>query len=451
MKKEDIGILTSIGVNADFINKIEKACEKAANEISQRVRELGNTPTDKAQGYFAEVWHAETFNVDATLNRMDTVVSELPKSNASLSADILVKENGRTVQEISSKYYQNAGASVNEQKGYENQERLIPSDQIEEAEKYADQKIAKDLATGRESRIDNAEKVKEVKERLTDRVKHDDAESEPLGRKESESMYKRTKRGEELDIRPQIEFSNIVEESLRSGAIAAGITISTALAPQIYNILVKRCQEGIWPQNSLQSIFQGTGSKAAEAGMRGSIATAITMSAKAGYLGQATRDLDPTMIGTMTFIAFEGAKDFSSYTNGELTGELFADSMMRKSISATAGAYGATLGQVLIPVPVVGAMVGAILGSIMAQQGYQFMEIVTESYFRSKEFEEIKQVNIRLADEWNSFISAYDQWKERRILYEIDKQRWQTKLQKSETVDRQLDLKIKEALEDSYE
>ena len=229
MKEEDIGIYTALGENADFLHRVNQACEKAANNIVQRVQEVGATPVPQAQGFFAEVWHSETFNVDTVLKRMKNVSAEIPKSNALKSPDIIVREDGKIVQEVSSKYYGNSGKpldrarqSVEAQKGYGDQQRLIPADQLEDAKTIADRKIAKDSDT----RPENARDLEEVRDKLTDRVKHGKAESQPLGRKESEAKFKETQKENQIEIQPQIDASKIVEESLRSGAIAAGITIA---------------------------------------------------------------------------------------------------------------------------------------------------------------------------------------------------------------------------------
>jgi hypothetical protein len=450
MKEKNIGIYTALGENADFVQRVDEACEKAASNIIQRVQEIGATPVPQAQGFFAEVWHSETFNADTVLKRMKGVWAEIPKSNALKSPDIIIKEDGKVMQELSAKYYgssgkplDRAGQSVNAQKGYGDQGRLIPADQHEDAKEFLKRKIAKDSI----NRPENSRDLQEVRDNLTDRAKHGKAESQTLGRKESEAKFKETKKENQIEIRPQIDASKIVEESLRSGAIAAGITISVAVAPRIYNTLVHRNRSGEWPPDVMQSIFQGTGKKTAESGLRGAVATSLTMSARAGFLGETLRTVDPTAIGTLTFIAFEGAKDFVKYKNGEMSGELLANGMMQKSVAATAGAYGATIGQVVIPVPIVGAMIGAMVGSIVAQNGYQFLDVVTEAYFRTRELEEMIQVNYLLANEWSVFVSSYDRWIENAAQFERERWIWDGRFNNNQIKNEFLNSQLREALE----
>jgi hypothetical protein len=135
-------------------------------------------------------------------------------------------------------------------------------------------------------------------------------------------------------------------------------------------------------------------------------------------LGQAARSASPTLIGTLTYLSIEAAKDTAKYRRGEIDGEQLADGMMRKSVVATVGAYGAGIGQVLIPIPIVGAMIGATLGSIVAGAGYQFLDTAAEAFFRSDQLRDLARITCALADEWDAFLRDYDRWKAARA--------WQT-------------------------
>ncbi len=448
MDKKSIGILSAAGENADFLYRVQAACDQAQENLIKRVAETGNMPIDKAQGFFAEAWHAETFNVDSVLKRMKNVSAEIMRSNSKNSVDIAVKENGKNVGNYSSKYYKSAQDSINAQKGYGEQSRLIPKDQLDEAKERISRQIQKDRASGRESRIANAEELESINEELTDRVKHNKVESQPLGRKESEQQTEAIRKGKDPVIQPQINTQKIIEESLRSGAIAAGITLSMTIAPRVYNDIVFRFQKGEWPKDSIKRILQGTKNSTVESGLRAAIATSITMSAKGGLLGETMRRIDPTTIGTLTFIAFEGAKDFTSYTNGYITGEELADSMMRKSLAATAGAYSAVIGQSIIPVPVVGAMIGAMIGSIIAQQGYHFMETLSEAYFRSTEFEQMKQVNVLISIEWDQFLNNYEDWIMKKHQYQEQKRSLERRYDHYDSINKALNDRLLNALKE---
>lgn len=445
---QDVGMFTAIGDNATLLDQVESACQQAAKHIAQRVQQLGETRVDIAQGNFAEIWHAETFNLDTVLRRMTHLVAEAPNSHLKKSADILITDHGETVREYSAKYYRHANESINAQKGYGPQDRLIPADQMDEAHRYLDRQIRKDYATGRDNRIGNATELEQIRDKVTDRVHYDGAQSEPLTRHEAEAKLKAARRGEAMDVQPQIDAATMVEESLRSGAVAAGVTISVHLAPRLYHALMQRHRTGEWPAEALRSVFHGMGGVTAEASVRAAFATSITMSAKAGLLGQAARHLDPSLIGTLTFLAVEGAKDFARYAQGRLTGERYANRTMLKAVTATAGVYGAAIGQAVIPIPIVGAMMGAMVGSLAAQQGYQFVETLSEAYFRTAHLEEMARVNQLLAVEWAAFVADYGRWVQRLRHYEHAKHEWDMRLQRQEALTHALDRKLRQALED---
>lgn len=154
------------------------------------------------------------------------------------------------------------------------------------------------------------------------------------------------------------------------------------------------------------------------------------------------------LIGSLTFMAFEGAKDFSRLARGKITKEIFADSIMLKSVSATAGAYGAAIGQLAIPVPIIGAMIGAMLGSIIAQNGYQFLNKITDAYFRTAEFEQMKQINKLLVCEWNTFLNDYEIWLQKNRQYEIEKEKIKTEIEREDDLNDVLNKKLLQSLKE---
>lgn len=416
-KDTDLGSLAMIGENAHFLNKVQEACDAASKNLAERANDLVNVKDSFAQGNFAESWHAETFNVDATLKRMDNLKAEILKSNELNSVDVSVSKEGEVVKEYSSKYYKSGKESVDAQKGYDDQERLIPSDQIDDAEKYISRQSLKDA----ETRPGNVEQLREVKSHLTDKVEHDGVNSQPLGRSEMEHTYKDFKSDNPPEIHANITDDIIFEEVAEAGAIALAITTALNVAPKIYNGFVDRVKTGEWPDDLLKTVISDSVPKGSLTLARTGISTSIAMTAKAGLLGEAMRSLDPTMIGTLTFIAFEGIKDYRKFSNGEITGEIYADRMMAKSLSATAGVYGAAIGQTIIPIPIVGALIGAAVGSIASQFGYKALNAVTETYFRSEQFEQLKNVNIALAKQWVDVMQNYEDWLQNNRYYQNQK------------------------------
>lgn len=411
----------------ELLSNVEIAQEKAKQSLIEAAIAQGDRGVAQAQGFFAEHWHAKTFNLDAMLNRKDDLDAVVLNSNELNSPDILIVNNeGDIISEYSSKYYKTGKDTVNAQKGYQDQERLIPKDQMEDGREYINRQTAKDLSGGKENRINNVDELNSINEKLTDKVKKDGVESDSISRKENEDVFKNSKEGKGPEFEPQIDSNVLINEAMRSGAIAAGIHLGMELAPKIYNSIVFRSKNGEWPQENFKEALKGAVPSALEAGLRGSVATTTTLAAKSGALGSAMQGADPLLIGTLTFLIWETSKDFIDYKNGKngMEGQDFANKVMAKSVAATSGAYGAAIGQVAIPIPIVGAMVGAMVGSFFGGKGYESLDYVSEKFYRTKEFEEMKMLTNQLARNWESFTNTYEIWNEVNQSYKNEMIKW---------------------------
>jgi len=411
MDSRKLGQFSAIGDHASFLKEVDAACIRAQANLAEHVAATGDRPVPQAQGNFAESYHAETFNVDAVLNRMEDVQARVLNSNGYKSTDIVLKNDGETFREYGLKYYKSGQESVNAQKGYPGQERLIPEEQLEAAQKYIRRQSAKDQATGRSNRLRNAEELERIENRLTGRIQEGDAESRPLSREESAERLKEARRNGQLERpAPQIDREVLARESLRSGAIAAGITVAMAAAPRIYEELRYWHSEGRFRKGALRNVLEQPSKLAAESGVRGALATPTTLLARKGIFGGAARDVSPPLVGALTYLAVEGGKDFLKYRRGDLSGEWFADGMMRKSLGAASGAYGAALGQVIIPIPIIGSMIGAAIGSTVADNGYELLETSVDAFYREEQLKEIAGAYSELSSAWMTLDQRFEYW-----------------------------------------
>lgn len=415
--KRDVGIFAAAGDFDVFMDQVDNACKKAVETIQKGVDNTGNRPLDKAQGNYAEYHHAASFNTDAVLKRARNVRAHVLESTKKGSPDIVVTKGEEQVREYGLKHYKTAKDSVNAQKGYSGQERLIPDEQVNDGREYIKRQIAKDRATGRSNRLENADELERIEESLTGRVQEKGVQSEPLSREDAEKKLKKIRNGESPDLDLSITFKEVASESLRSGAIAFGITLGMGIAPQIYKELRHWKQEGEIDEGALRRVFEDPAKLASEAGIRGAFATCLTMAAKSGLLGEAAKNVSPNLVGTLVYLTVEGGKDFMEYQDGKLSGEWFADGMMQKSASAAGGVYGAALGQVAFPVPIVGAMIGATLGSILASTGYELIDVPVDAFYREEQLEELAITYRELATVWVDIEQRYEHWAEHDPYY----------------------------------
>ena len=70
-RKRDIGTFAAIGDTSVFLRRVDQAVLQASEKLAGEVAKRANSLIGTAQGFFAENWHAETFNIDAVLNRSE--------------------------------------------------------------------------------------------------------------------------------------------------------------------------------------------------------------------------------------------------------------------------------------------------------------------------------------------------------------------------------------------
>ena len=173
--------------------------ESISNDIMAKVQST-DLPADKLQGFVAEIWHSGTFNADSAVHH-SAATAKAPDVNTYASADV---EFGGS--RASLKYYKDAKSSYAAQsetpyerymhlkakaektgKSYESleeflgkrkikkedmhksmyqgQAKLIPTNQLLDAQKLLDKKIAVAQANGK---LDQVARYREVQATLTD-------------------------------------------------------------------------------------------------------------------------------------------------------------------------------------------------------------------------------------------------------------------------------------------
>lgn len=424
----------------------------AEQSLRDEVARRASVDVAQLQGFYAERWHTGTFNVDATLKRVEQVIAFAPASTAANSPDISLRIGDDIVREYSLKYYKDAFSSVQQQRGYGDQGRIIPSDQHAEAPGILQARIAREYGKPGPNRADVAHELEEVQRHLDDRIRHDGAQSQPLSRGESAEHTRNLKAGQGPLVQPQIGFDTLLTESLRAGAVAGGLTLAVALAPRILSAIRHRVQAGDWPPDVLRDLAEGTLAPAGIAALRATVATSITLTARSGILGQTLQGVDPTGVGVLTFLMFEGFRDFRRYRSRSINGESFADGMLRKGFTALAGAGGAAVvGQILIPIPVVGSFLGATVGSIAAQCGYAALETSVESWWRSSELDALVTAYGDLSSSWDLFLDDFAHWQTRTEALRFEFARLCDDLRHGELVVQRTHRSLRDALSEDWD
>lgn len=141
--------------------RIDRSYAQLKESIITRGRTYARNPIASRRGFVAENFIAESYNVDATIQKSSDR-AYVPESNADASPDIVYDHGNK---EASVKYYRDSEASAKAQTNpkYADQTRLVPKDQSEKAKEYLEQLAKKNEAKGRtnaaEIQRDTAKKI----------------------------------------------------------------------------------------------------------------------------------------------------------------------------------------------------------------------------------------------------------------------------------------------------
>lgn len=118
-----------------------------------------------------------------------------------------------------------------------------------------------------------------------------------------------------------------------------------------------------------------------EGAVRGGIAAALTASCKAGILGEAFKNIDPSVIGAATVVALNTMRNSIALYQGNLSPEQFAETCLRDVFVISCGVLGASTFQTIILIPLLGALVGNFIGSTCAVLIFEGSKSIFLSFF----------------------------------------------------------------------
>lgn len=409
-------IATRLG-NA-YVDKVENEIEKLVNELLS----LKSRQTDaQLGGFVAECWHAGTFNINAIASGSAHSASTLGSTEYG-SVDIATNFG----KNISSKYMTTAEQSLVQQALYNRdlevpkyigQERLIPTDQIEEASEIAAKRVAKNALT----RPKIAESYNDAGQNLVDRVSDGNIESNPLTKKGSKDIARDIK-NDELDINKYgvntentIKTEYIIQNAIKAGATTAVITMALQVTPElikVINHLVKTKQLDLQQVKKLglTAITSST-----EGFLRGSISCALLIAMESGKFGAMFKNVNPTVLASVVSIVLETVKNSilvaSSRMSKREMGMKFVDSVVISTGFMACMSIGGKIGAMVgFQAPIVGYIIGSLLGctvatlyqigknkiiSICIETGFTCFGLVEQNYELPEEY--IKELGIDIA------------------------------------------------------
>ena len=233
-------------------------------------------------GFIAEQYHVQTFNLNAKLSgskyRAEVLEPAPGETYGKNSVDIVIKdEAGKIVKRYQSKYYQSAEETANafEQGDYRGQQKLVPSDQI-----------------------DNIEK------KCTDVIEAPDGtKSNPLQKNEAKEKQIDAQNGNEQKL-DWNEFDN--KELAKSIGKKIGFAGIQGAAIGVGFDIAKKCFNGekIKPEEEVKVAIE-TG---ADFGLKSALGAALKVGSEKGFLKFIPKGTSSSFLGNIAFVAVENVK-----------------------------------------------------------------------------------------------------------------------------------------------
>ena len=396
-------------MGSKYVEDVGEAINKLKEDINKSAGSARNTAQEA--GYVAEKWVADTFNIDAVANGSSNSANVVG-SNGMGSPDVSTSYN----ETASLKYYKTGSKSAAAQATnflkeysqytsksknpisleeyldkhnkdltelyasiYQDQKRIIPADQYEDAVNYLKGKIDK-LSDHEQSQY--AQTLENLKTKLE---APDGTSSKAASYEEMQAIAELAKNG---DFDPSdfgittsqiITPKYLVKCSIKAGLSSAALNTVLSIGPDIFSILKNATTEGSFDETQLKETGIEGLLSASEGFVEGSISCAILTACQAGKLGAELKEVSPDTIGTLTFLAIDAIRYGYSLSKGEITPLDYSNLMAEDVfVAVVSQASGAAL-QTLLPAIPFAYMAGSLAGGMVASVDFQLTkELVLE-------------------------------------------------------------------------
>lgn len=378
-----IGSQYAASLSQAYAGSVQKEIDALKNNINNHTHK--NAPLDKLQGYMFEEFSAGTFNIESAAAG-SKYRAEVLHENTLGSVDIAIKDaNGNVIKTISAKSWKDGAksaieqAKVNPETGqaqYLNQERLVPSDQINDARMTAHNRTLKN----KETRPNVAKAYAETEKKLITKIESPDGvSSRESTRKQNDALAKESQEGTFDPGKHDITLANainkyILKQAFKTGCNTAFISATLQMAPEIYKALDCLIKNGeLDPKQLLRSGEKGINA-AAEGFLQGSISYMLCIMCAEGSFGETLKVMvlneasSSSIIAVAVSIVLQTIKNSILVANGKMTpqqmGEIFTDSVVISGGYMLGAQIGGAIVQVIgFEMPVVGYILGSLIGT----------------------------------------------------------------------------------------
>lgn len=324
--------------SAVYLNKLDAAVRNANEEMYRVVTTKAGATNQQwnLDGFIAEQYHANTYNLKAQATGADTYAEVLvPRPGERYhknSVDVVIKDsNGKIVKRYQLKYGKTAEDTIKliKRGDYRGQQLIVPADQVEAVQKaFPDRKVSAIIGEG-------------------------DVTSKPLTKAEVKELQEQAQRGNFLntdwsdyaakDIARGIG-KQVCQASLQGAAIGAGM-----------NIVGK-----VWNGEPIdgEEVVKDAIVSGADFGVKAATAGALKTAVEYDVIDILPKDTPGSTYANIAFVAVENIKVVGKVATGELTPKEGLDTMEQTTVACVSGLNASAIGAD------VGAVVGSVLGPV---------------------------------------------------------------------------------------
>lgn len=405
---DNAGGVLGISESIDYASSVQQSVDNAISALRHTADHRKNVDTDYLKGWLAEQWHAETLKISGAVRNRNDIWATVPNNNK--PGEDVRFGNGSVSGVAEVKFYKSGEktAKAISNPFYRNSEKIVPEDQIKSVKAEAEN-LAKDIfEKNKTKRFEQAKHYQDTADRSTDRLSLENISSKPLEEQQAKRMAKDFKRDGDIDpdiyglnSEAFVEWTDVARQAGEAALHAAALSAAFTAAPHIWAVLCEYCETGTIDSQTLanrgHAVLMGTGS----AGLRGGVAGGMVIACRTGLMGSSLKMVSPAAIGMATTITLNAIGDAIKLYQGKLSGQEFAINCMRDAFVLSSGVYGATVGQLIIPIPVLGAIAGNLVGSTLGavvfeglnhvvfglhvESGWTFFNTVNQNYTVSEE------------------------------------------------------------------
>ena len=348
-----------------------------ANSILSNISMTAQNSAIKG-GFAAEVFHAESFNLDAILKGKDVRAftdrfANTPLRHNDQLHDIVIMKDGKQVLGAQLKYFKNPDATQNAFRStkdgvhqYENNDLFLgPSDQIDGIRTSAERTILKNQQT----RPEVSQAAEKVRDKTGAQLDVDGAQSTPLSKPDSEHLGSGSKTGQDLHEKMQNGYLNksTIQQSMKAAGTAAVITAVTAGCINSFQYL-KQVRDGeISAEKAARLILTDTVVAAGDSALKAGAATAsVSIAARKLpelFIGSAFQSsLSRGAIAGAAICAVDTVQCIVLFAAGKMSREELETRTGKNVFQTGAAVVGSSLGA---SIGAVGGPAGVLIGSLV--------------------------------------------------------------------------------------